>query len=325
MLIDCHVHTAALVPGHGSVSSRVRQSLSFRWLRHQLRIPDGTDAGTEAAMECALFRALDAAPELDAAVVLAFDAVYTRDGVRDHGATHFWVTNDYVASLAARHPKIRFGASIHPYRPDAIAELERCVRAGAVLCKWLPITQLIDPADPRCFPMYEALAHYGLPLLSHTGWEHTLPRLDPSVAAPARLVPALERGVTVIAAHCGTARVPRHGLFVGQFRQLARTHERLYGDTAALNLPPRWASYDELLGDEVVRAKLVHGSDWPIPAYPRPWRHRWPETRALVAEREMLRRDLLIKRAIGFDDDYWQRAARVLRLDDQPSRNRESN
>lgn len=281
-------------------------------MRYQLRLPAGGDAAVEGAMEAALTSTIAGAREVDAAVVLAFDAVYAADGTLDQRATHFFVSNDYVSALAGRHPKIRFGASIHPYRRDAVAEVERCVRAGAVLCKWLPITQRFDPADRRCFPMYEVLAHYGLPLLSHTGWEHALPRLDPTVAAPERLLPALERGVTVIAAHCGTGRVPREGSYRSQFMRLARDHEHLYGDTSGMSLPNRWGDYDALLADDVVRGKLVHGSDWPVPAYPRPWRQGWRASRTLVAERNQLRRDVLIKRAIGFDDAYWHRGARVL-------------
>jgi len=313
MLIDCHVHTAALLPGHGHISARARRALAFRWMRRQLALPAlDDDAVTEQALEHVLIDTLREAAEVDAAVVLAFDAVYTRDGQLDEEATHLYVANDYVASLAARHPKLCFGASVHPYRGDAVAELERCVQAGAVLCKWLPITQRFDPADSRCFPMYEALAHFGLPLLSHTGWEHVLPRLDPTVAAPARLVPALERGVTVIAAHCGTGRVPGEGSYLQQFMRLAREHERLYGDTAGMSLPNRWGSYDALLGDDDVRQKLVHGSDWPVPAYPRPWRHGWRESRALLAVRNQLQRDLRIKQALGFDDAYWQRGGQLL-------------
>jgi len=313
--VDCHVHTAALLAGHGYVSDRARRGLPFRWMRRQLALPAlDDDAMIERALEDALLGALSGAPSVDAAVVLAFDAVYAADGRRDDAATHLYVANDYVAALAARHPKIRFGASVHPYRRDAVAEVERCARAGAVLCKWLPITQRIDPADARCIPVYEALAHFGLPLLSHTGWEHALPRLDPTVAAPARLVPALERGVTVIAAHCGTGRVPGEGSYLRQFMRLAGQHERLYGDTAGLNLPNRWGDYDALLGDEVVRGKLVHGSDWPVPAYPRPWRHGWRGTRALLAERNQLQRDVLIKRALGFDDAYWRRGGELLRV-----------
>jgi predicted TIM-barrel fold metal-dependent hydrolase len=314
MILDCHVHTAALLPGHGHVSAHARRALGFRWMRRQLALPaTDDDARLEDALQRVLLDTLSAATELDAAVVLAFDAVYTRDGRPDEGATHLYVSNEYVAGLAAQHPKVRFGASVHPYRRDAVAELERCVSAGAVLCKWLPITQRFDPTDSRCFPLYEALAHFGLPLLSHTGWEHVLPRLDPTVAAPARLVPALERGVTVIAAHCGTGRVPGEGSYLRQFMRLAREHEHLYGDTAGMSLPNRWGDYDALLRDDVVRRKLVHGSDWPVPAYPRPWRHGWRGSRALLAERNQLRRDLLIKRALGFDDAYWERGGELLK------------
>ncbi len=313
MLLDCHVHTGALRPGDGHISAEARRSLAFRLLRRQLGVPDDRDdVAMQRRLEDALFRTLDGAPEVDAVVVLAFDAVYTRDGNRDDAATHFWVSNDYVAELARRHPKIRFGASVHPYRPDAAAEVARCARAGAVLCKWLPITQRFDPADTLCAPVYDALASVRLPLLCHTGWEHVLPKLDRTVAAPARLVPALERGVTVIAAHCGSGRVPGEGLYLEQFCTLARTHPRLFGDTSALNLPGRWRSYATLMADDVVKSKLIHGSDWPVPAYPRPWDHKWSVTRSLLRECNTLRRDVLIKRELGFDEEYWSRGARLL-------------
>ena len=45
-------------------------------------------------------------------------------------------------------------------------------------------------------------------------------------------------------------------------------HERLYGDTSALNLPTRSYAFDTILHDPVVRQKLVHGSDWPIISVP---------------------------------------------------------
>jgi predicted TIM-barrel fold metal-dependent hydrolase len=104
--------------------------------------------------------------------------------------------------------------------------------------------------------------------LCHTGGERTLPNLNTDVEDPALLVPALERGVTVIAAHCGTRDRLSHRDHTSTFYRLAREYERLYGDTAALNLPQRSYAYDTLLTDQVFRAKLVHGSDWPIPSIP---------------------------------------------------------
>jgi hypothetical protein len=324
VILDCHVHAAALLPGDGHLSARARRGYAFRWMRHQLGVP-GTadDRSTQQILERALLTAIEGASELDGAVLLAFDGVYTRDGAPDSPATHLNVSNAYVSWLArggaqgagtTKHPRMHFGASIHPYRRDAVAELERCVKMGAVLCKWLPITQRIDPADPLCYPFYEALVHYRVPLLSHTGWEHVLPRLDPRVAAPSRLIPALERGVTVIAAHCGTGSVPGEGSYLDQFKRMAHDYEHLYGDTAGMNLPPRWGSFDSLLADDVVRGKLIHGSDWPVPAYPKPWRHGWRELRAFLREPNQIRRDIAIKKALGLDDAYWHRGARVLGL-----------
>src|SRR5437016_10482647 len=168
MIIDCHVHISALTPGHGMMSEKLLDSIAFRFMQRRLNLP-GRDVATERALEAKLAEIIDGTEKLDAAVILAFDAVHTEEGQIDLSKTHLYVTNDYVIELAARHPKMLFGASVHPYRKDALAEIERCVKAGAVLLKWLPIVQNFNPADSRCIPFYEALAHYKLPLLSHTG------------------------------------------------------------------------------------------------------------------------------------------------------------
>src|SRR3954462_15838447 len=267
MRIVCHLHTCAFAPAHGKMSAHLLKTLPFRFMRWRLGMK-GADARTELQVEQLLFRLLDETTQLDAAVVLAFDAVYDGEGHFDDARTHFYVTNDYAIDLAKRHRKILFGASVHPYRKDAVAEVERCVAAGAVLLKWLPIVQDFTPADPRCFPLYEALAHHKLPLLCHTGGEKSLPNLNTHVADPLLLKPALERGVTVIAAHCGTKSAPGETDFVDHFMSLAREHEHCYGDTAALNLPTRDYAYERVMRDPVVRSKLVHGSDWPIRPVP---------------------------------------------------------
>ena len=204
MILDCHVHVIATTAGHGRLSARLRNSLTVRFLRWRLGIPDGEGEAFDQQTEAKLVETIYGAEQLDAAVVLAFDAVYDADGNFDEANTHLYVSNDYVAELAKRHAKILFAASIHPYRKDAILELERCVHHGAVLIKWLPIVQNFNPADTRCLPFYEALAHYGVPLLCHTGGEQALPTLERAWADPMLLVPALKKGVTVIAAHCGT-------------------------------------------------------------------------------------------------------------------------
>jgi predicted TIM-barrel fold metal-dependent hydrolase len=239
--------------------------------------------------------------------------VYTDDGTPDPTRTHLHVTNDYVIDLCKKHDKMLFGASVNPLRKDAIAELERCVAAGAVLMKWLPIVQGFNPADERFIPFYEALAHHKLPLLSHTGGERTLIRLNEEYAPPALLELPLKRGVTVIAAHCGTRSAPFETDYFDQFVRMVHQHENLYGDTAALNLPMRTHAFDGIFKDEVVKSRILHGSDWPVIAFPAPTRIGVLASMELMKEKNWMRRDVLIKQRLGFDEDYWHRAAKVLR------------
>ena len=312
MVIDCHVHVSACTPGHGWLSPTMRTGATFRFMRWRFGLPEyGPEC--ERFVESLLVRTIEQTEQLDAAVVLAFDAVYDRDGRLNEAGTHLYVTNDYVIELCLRHRKMLFGCSVHPYRKDAVAEIERCVAAGAVLLKWLPIVQDFNPADPRCFPVYECLAHYKLPLLSHTGGEKSLPVRDLSVADPMLLSPALQRGVTVIAAHCGTRSAPSEPDYLPRFIRLARHFEHCYGDTAALCLPARSYAFPIVLGDKVVREKLVHGSDWPIPALPPVTQLGLRPTLELLGEKNWMRRDVLIKQRLGFDEAYWHRASKLIR------------
>ena len=315
MNIDCHVHVLATTPGHGRLSGHLRRRPNVLFTRLRLGISlFGSDETIERQFETRLIRTIDGTPELDAAVGLAFDAIYTEDGRLDEANTHLYVTNDYAAELARRHRKLLFGASVHPYRPDAVAEVERCVAAGAVLMKWLPVVQGMNPADDRCIPFYEALAHHRLPLLCHTGGEMSLPQEFRQYESPELLVPALRRGVTVIAAHCGTHSHPLGTDYLPTFVRMAKEYERLYGDTAALNVPNRSYAFPVLLKDEAMRRKVVHGSDWPIPSMATLRAGPLTALRLLATEGNWMRRDVLVKRAVGFDDAYFGRAATILRL-----------
>lgn len=313
MIIDCHVHIAATTPGHGKISRRLLNSLPFRFMQWRLGL-NGATPETEALLARRLGEFIDDTPQIDAVAVFAFDGVHDRDGEFIDADTHLYVTNDYVIKLAKANPKMLFAASIHPYRKDAVAELERCAAAGAVLVKWLPIVQGFDPSDPMCFPFYEAMAHLKIPLLSHTGGEQSLPNLDKSVASPALLKPALDRGVTVIMAHCGTRSALFDEDYLPTFMRMARDYEHCYGDTSALNLPTRSYAFRSIMKDDVVRRKLVHGSDWPICPFPPISQLGPAATLKLFRTRNWLRRDVEIKQRLGFDDEYWHRAASVLRM-----------
>ncbi|MFL5327529.1 MAG: amidohydrolase family protein [Gemmataceae bacterium] len=315
MIIDCHVHIVTPVAGHGVLSRKMRMRPSSAFIRWRQGISFFADgAAFERQSEARLIESVQGAPEIDAGVVLAFDYVHTNEGLRDPKRTNFAVTNDYVIDFVRQNQKLLFAASIHPYRPDALAELDRCIAAGAVMIKWLPLVQDFNPADERCFPFYEALAHHRLPLLSHTGGELSLPYANMAYEDPAFLEPALRRGVTVIAAHCGTRAKPFEPDYLPTFVRMAKEHERLYGDTAALNLPTRSYAYSTLLNDPQIRDKLVHGSDWPIMPVPPLRIGAGRAYQLLMHESNWIRRDVLIKRNLGFDEAYWHRGATLLRL-----------
>ena len=317
MTIDCHVHVSAFTAPHGGMSQKILRSLPFRFIRWRLGIR-GEDAAAERAIAAKLATTIEQTTTIDAAVVLAFDAVFEKDGAAAPQRTHFHVTNDYVIDLCRQNPKMLFGASVHPYRKDAVSEVERCVKAGAVLLKWLPIVQDIDPTDPRCFPFYEALAHFRLPLLSHTGGEKTLPNVNPNVMSPELLLPAIQRGVKVIAAHCGTRSSPNERSYLPEFIRLAKDHEHFYGDTAALCLPTRSYAFKTLLADKELNLKLLHGSDWAVISLPPILSLKPTDTLRAFADRNWMRRDVMIKKALGFDESYFHRAAKVLRLPKAP-------
>jgi len=123
--------------------------------------------------------------------------------------SHLLTPNDVIIDIAKENPRVLFGASVHPYRKkkDLLAEMTRCVDNGAVLFKWIPSSQQINPWDDRCLPFYETLAEAKIPLLCHTGAELAVPRLTlmrKKFDDPRRLKKALNAGVRVIAAHCAT-------------------------------------------------------------------------------------------------------------------------
>lgn len=315
MRIDVHVHICALSPEHGKMSASLYRSLPFRFMRWRLGI-NGEDPRVDQLLEDKLVSLIEATPELDAVMLLAFDAVHRPDGSIDLPRTHLYVKNDYVFELARKHRTILPAASIHPYRKDAVSELERCVKLGTRMIKWLPIVQDFNPSDLKCIPFYEALAHHRVTLLSHTGVEHSLPNLDKTTADPMLLRPALERGVQVIIAHCGSRVLPWEIDHTDNFIRLANEFEHCYGDTSALNLPGRWYALTRSLKDPVARTKLLHGSDWPILPVPPATTIGWSASKTAMREMNWLRRDVLIKQHIaGLDEDYWTRGAKVLGLE----------
>jgi len=317
MRFDIHVHVPVLEDkrGRNHLCPPRRRSLLLRHLVRRVQRIQREDGGRPDAP----WRRLDTwmrESALDRFVLLAIDKAHRADGSPDLENTRVSIDNDFVAERAAQHPKALFGASVHPLRPDALAELDRVAARGACLVKWLPSAQNISPDDERCIPFYERLADLGMPLLSHTGIEHTLGAFDDDLNAPRRLRLALERGVTVIAAHCGARMYLHERSSFGEWRRMALEHPRLFGDISGFALPVHGAPRRSILREPDLGAKVVFGSDFPAHAFPRwclfPFRVR--DGLALHRVRNPFVRAAGTMRALGIPEAAFTRAGALLRL-----------
>ena len=170
--IDMHVHIVG--NGRGGSGCWLRSPPWWRrmvqgFLTRGIGLPPGALEGDLDHLYVSRLLEWVRASSLDAVVLLAHEQVYDDQGrlQRDRGSFH--VPNGYVLELSRQHPEFLAGVSIHPGRPDALAELEQCVAGGAVLMKCLPNCQNIDCADRRYTRFWERMAAAGLPLLVHTG------------------------------------------------------------------------------------------------------------------------------------------------------------
>ena len=210
----------------------------------------------------------------------AMDRHYRPDGTLDPTATTFFVPNDYVVALAQRHPD-RFVpvVSIHPYRPDALAELERWARQGVRYLKWLPQAQGIDPTSPRTEPFYRLLRETGTVLLAHTGAELAVfTGRHQELGNPLLLRAPLDQGVRVVALHSasfgrnidrenpGRPTVSSFALFL-RLMDEPRYTDLLYGEIAGVtSFNHSRQVLATLLERTDLHPRLINGSDYPLPA-----------------------------------------------------------
>jgi uncharacterized protein len=254
---------------------------------------------------------------LGSVVILAQERVYADNGWAVEGAGSFYVPNDYVLALARKHPEFLPAVSIHPARPDALEELERCLEGGAAMMKCLPNCQNINCSDPRFRKFWERMAEAGLPLLAHTGGEHTLPVVRREYSDPRFLKLPLECGMKVIAAHCGTKSGLTDPEYFGIFVEMTRRYPNFYGDNSAFTVPIRGRHVPECTHPPLVD-RLVHGSDFPVPIYGHfPWLRgfiNWQTFRRCERESNILERDYQLKRAMGFPPETFTRLWKLLRI-----------
>lgn len=254
---------------------------------------------------------------IGSAVILAQDNVYNEDGTVMEGAGTFYVPNDYVLKLSREHKEFLPAVSIHPARKDAIDELDRCVEAGAVMMKCLPNCHNIDCNNPRYKKFWNRMAHHRLPLLAHTGGEHTVRVINKKYSDPRILRLPLECGVNVIAAHCATKSGLTDPDYFPVLVEMMKEHANLYGDNSAMNVPLRGKHVPECI-TEPVASRIVFGTDFPVPVT-----GYWARLRGFINKEtqkkwdkhpNVLERDYQLKKAMGFPTESFTRIWKLLRL-----------
>jgi len=321
--VDLHCHIAGLgANGSGCfVSEELRRSWkvgfyfrSFGVSRREMEQQGDTLCGDRLSVMLGQSR------HVGRTVILALDGAVDDRGNLDRARTEFYVPNEFVAALAARHTNLLFGASVNPYRPDALARLDRAVADHAVLLKWLPSIQLIDPADERLVPFYRRMAELHLPLLAHTGAEHSFTCSRDEFADPARLRLPLSLGVTVIAAHAAWPGRHDGQRDVDRLAALMTEYPNLYADISSLTQINKLGALREVLRRPEFLGRLVYGTDFPLINMPivSPWyfpldltlRQRWQISRI----KNPWDRDVALKQALGVPADAFTRSEKLLGL-----------
>jgi uncharacterized protein len=320
--IDLHCHTAGLGAGHSGcfVSDQLRHSFKLRFYLKSFGVTEAEILREgDALVLTRLSERLARSEHVSRAVVLALDGVVDAHGNLDRAQTEIYVPNEFLAEEVPKHPNLLWGASVNPYRPDALARLEWARAHGAVLVKWLPSVQHIDPADERLIPFYQKMVELGLPLLCHTGNERSFTQARDELCDPERLRLPLQEGVTVIAAHAATT-----GSFHGErsFDRLVRMmpdYPNLYADISSLTQLNKHGYLEEVLKKPGIQSRLLYGTDYPlieIHALVSPWYFpRQLSFRQMVAISKISNpwdRDVALKQSLGVPAEVWTRADALL-------------
>jgi len=311
------------------VAPRALHRPTWRASRWLLRLPPPGEA-LDRRLQAEYERQLLAPGPIERFVLLAFDAARDDAGgcpplpqPGDAFGSDMYTSNSLIRSLCRRHPRrFLFGASVHPYRPDAAACLEEVLVAGACLLKWLPLHQNIDVTDPRTAAVLRQCAGLGLPLLVHYGAEFTLMTQRPQYRSVRPLLAVLRElrreGAMpcVIVAHAATPVLPwgdadSHRALVaallGEFADAP-----LYADVSALTAWAKLWFLRRLIRRPELHAKLLFGSDFPVPPVPLHGRRDPAAPREPSGRASWPQHTAQVLRRMGLGEIAFQRAAELL-------------
>jgi predicted TIM-barrel fold metal-dependent hydrolase len=318
-IVDMHCHIAGLGAGGSGcfVSPRLRDNWRFNiYLRAfgvtKKEIAEQGDSiiGDKIAAQLAQSR------YVHKAVLLALDGVIGADGQLDTNRTEVYFPDEFVAAMCARHTNLLFGASVNPYRPDALERLVWAKNHGAVLVKWIPPIMEINPDDPRIIPFYKKMVELHLPLLCHTGEEKSFSHAEEDFGDPAKLRLPLSLGVTVIAAHIASSASYHGERGPDRLARLMREYPNLLTDISALTNVNKPGCLQEALTRPEFAGRLVYGTDFPLinTALESPWysfhlslKQKWE----IAHTKNPWDRDVLIKHYLGTPTEVFAKPGKM--------------
>lgn len=320
-IIDLHVHTAGIGAGGSGcfISRELEQSWKFGiYLKAFGTTREELAAKGDALLVDRIAAQVAGSTNLTHAVVLAMDGAVNAAGELDRAGTEIHVPNEFVAREVARHTNLLFGASVNPYRKDALARLDWCATNGAVLVKWIPSIMHIDPADERLIPFYERLKSHQLPLLTHAGQERSFTHADDRLADPERLRLPLRLGVTVIAAHIASTGENGGERDTDRLARVMAEFPNLYSEISSLTQANKLGYLKEALTRPEFEGRLCYGSDFPLinTALVSPWLFGLNLTREQMTRLADVTnpwdRDVQLKQALGVPPEVFARTETLL-------------
>ena len=314
--IDMHVHAAGL--GLGETGAFVGDELAASWkFPIYLRAFDVTEEDLDRHGDAILLKKLSDKIEesqyVDVAVVLAMDGAVDEHGELDRERTQFYVPNEYLIEELKKYPNLLFAASVNPLRHDSLERLDYVAQHGAVLMKWLPNIMHFDPNDTRIEPFYRRLKELCLPLLTHTGAEHSFGEADDTLGDPFRLTLPLSLGVTVIAAHIATTGHADGEEYFDRFVRMFDDYPNLYADISSLTQINKTGYLKRALEVAGLSERLIYGTDWPLHFFPlvSPYYHldMLSLSQANTVQRldNAWDRDVVLKRYAGVPEHVFER------------------
>lgn len=318
-IVDMHCHVAGIGAGGSGcfVSDKLRNNWRFNIYLRAFGVTkkEVLEKG-DAIIGDKISAALAQSQFVRKAVLLALDGVIGADGQLDTNRTEVYFPNEFVAAMCAKHTNLLFGASVNPYRADAIERLVWAKNHGAVLVKWIPPIVEINPDDPRLVPFYKKMVELNLPLLSHTGEEKSFSRAAEEFGDPEKLRLPLSLGVRVIAAHIASSDKYHGERGPDRLARLMREYPNLFTDISALTNVNKPGCLKEALTKPEFSGRLVYGTDFPLinTALESPWysfhlslRQKWEIWRT----KNPWDRDVLTKHYLGVPTDAFARSAQM--------------